>query len=184
MAEAALIIAIVSAVIAACAAWIAYEAQKEAQKHNELAHNHNKLSVVPHLAFDCNIAPDSGLFVRVRNCGLGPAKIIKFKVYFDKNFLEDADDCGWGSTVNKLTPLSFNYSRSNLIPGESFIVGHEQDLIRFLATDHAEDIQNEQFRFIEGLKKLKFEIEYESFYREKQELAIWDGSNKADLPIK
>ena len=177
MATAALIIAIVSAAFAACAALIADKAQKEAQKHNELIHNHNKLSVVPYLVYDTSLASAPGLFVTVRNAGLGPAKITRFNVSFDGSPIEGANDGGEENVFNELRKRMKCFNWISFQPGESLIVGQESYLIEYLPPKMiTKESQKEKDIFIECFKKLKFEIAYESFYLEEQEAAKWDGS--------
>jgi hypothetical protein len=168
------IIASIAATIALISAVFAWFGQKHTR-------DHNKLSVTPHLTYVADIHPHQ-LFIKFRNSGIGPAKIISLKVFFDNNFIED-DDCGWLHVSKELKTFDFNYTRSSSAPGDCFPEGHLASLITFVPRDDPKKVQEEQSRFKTALKKIKFEIRYESFYGEEQEPAIWDGSKRSDWPI-
>lgn len=164
----ALAISVLSALIAAYAALIADKAQKK-------AHKHDRLSVIPHLVYQSSIT-ENGPFVKIINSGLGPAKIIKLKVFFENNFIEDANDCGWEYVRKQLIPFQFKYFATGFHEGECLAVGNLENLIAFRPKENSQNTSFEQAQFVRALKKIKFEIEYESFYGDKQEPVVWDGS--------
>ena len=68
MAETALFISIISALVAVYAAVIAQKALKDAQSHN-------RLMVNPNLIIESAFVSSEKMLLQVRNGGLGPAKI-------------------------------------------------------------------------------------------------------------
>ena len=74
--------------------------------------------------------------------------------------------------------LNIRIQTIQLEPGESIIQGEEKDLMVLISrSDQILIDRDDEQNFIEFLKRLKIEIEYESFYEEKQEPARFDGPN-------
>jgi hypothetical protein len=173
----ALIIAVASAIFAACAALIADTAQKEQREHN-------KLSVVPHLTYGTNLTPGEGPFVSIKSDGLGPARLTGFRVWFDGKPAEEGNSSNSQYVYQELKKVMPYFNWLTLQPGTAILVGEEIKLIEYIPPNMVtEESRGEIPTFINCLKKLKFEIKYESFYEEAQETEEWEGTNKADLPI-
>ena len=164
----AMVISLISAFFLCQTVAIAGEAKKTADQTLEETRKHNRLSVVPNLIIDCKIVTTEEMFVLVRSGGLGPGRILGFKYLFD------------GRPYTKEDPgkLNIRIQTIQLEPGESIIQGEEKDLMVLISrSDQILIDRDDEQNFIEFLKKLKIEIEYASFYGEKQEPARFDGPN-------
>lgn len=164
-----MIVALASAFVALCtAAFTAYQAY--------LSRRHNHLSVRPHLAQSftkTDVRADGTVPIRMRiyNNGLGPAIIKSYKVYFDGNFLGDADN---NENMRNLSRAIVGIVRRemNIVgkpiwmfdPSEAFENHSHRDLIEITVNQNDGD---DERRYFVNLERFDFVIDYETLYGER-----------------
>ena len=140
-----------------------------------------KLSVQPNLNIDHNFASPEKMCVRVRNDGIGPARIIKLKVPFKNIFKEHNSDNGWKYVSNERKQFRVEFAKYSLKPGDSIIAGNAINLISLKTSGNLGNIEKEVKDFLLFVSDIKFEIKYESFDKKIHEPVSWDGSKKTCL---
>ncbi len=137
-----------------------------------------KASLKPNLVLEHDFRSPEKMHIRVRNDGIGPARIIKVKVSFKKVFKEHNHDTGWKYVTYQRKPLGVEFDNYVLKPGDTIISGKEISLIKLSTSGVLGKIEKEVKNFLLFASDLKFEIEYESYDKGTQESVTWDGPKK------
>ncbi len=137
-----------------------------------------KTSLKPDLVFEHDFKSPEKMRIRVRNDGIGPARIVKVKVSFKGVFKEHNHHTGWKYVTYQRKPLGVEFDNYELKPGDTLISGKEISLIKLSTSGALGKIKKEVKNFLLYASDLKFEIKYESYDKNMQESVTWDGPKK------
>ena len=137
-----------------------------------LARQHNRLSLNAILNFDVRLSPDyERAEIRIDNQGTGYARITSFQMLIDGGTREELNINRWEELTKHLgfrTVTSYNHLRQ-----ESVIKpGHGMYLVS-LPLGKFTPARTKRIR--DGFRKLRFIVEYESPYKDKNEVEF-DGT--------
>lgn len=160
----------VNTVVSAVAAVIALAALGFTIQQTRLSRVHNRLSVQPVLDFGESYRPGDRAGLRLRNVGLGPARIVSGEVWLNGRRREEA----FGKPVidavrDELGTAHRRPSAATFTPGA--VLASDYDAFVLSVTPYDPDIDN---AFVDLLGRLRIVIVYASLYGD-ENVVEWSG---------
>ena len=189
-------------IIAALAFCVSVLSLYYATEQSKSAERHNRLSVQPHLTFRWDEDHRSNIYrLRVRNTGIGPARLTDFRLAVDEKAVAPDSRGGWDNVFSALPEIT-QISQVNvdwlerddgMRPGDEFVLFKYEitdevveqpfnDLLTILGNPEEADrvakaklvsaARRQHFQQLgRTLTRITVEIEYESFYGDARPVA-------------
>ncbi len=153
----------INIVVSISAAIIALSALFVSIWQGVLSRKHSRLSVRPRLRIDRNIYLRAPIEIVLSNYGIGPAILLKFGVYLDGEKIDKGDI---PPVAEALKRLDIHGQVDTYTPSEGDIIGIDEKIALLCIREFPDNIEN-LGKLKKSLKRIGFQIQYMSMYREK-----------------
>lgn len=142
--------------------------------HSYKVRQHFKLTVRPLLNIDyTTYSSDDKRGIYLENNGVGPAIVKNFFVYLDDELIINGNNGSWWDITVKLEIDTEFVQVFKFRANDSIASNCRQYLYYF---EGANKVHTSYSGFNHSLKRIKIEVEYESIYKEKQPVSVFEYS--------